>query len=77
MKRNILYINAIHTAKGWEWNSWRSIGSYEGPGSTRSMKLALGKMWIGPRRYDDDGHNVILIASDGSPRLAIPYGDRD
>ena len=39
------------------------------------MKLALGKLWSGPRSYDDDGYNMILRDSNGAPALAVAYGE--
>ena len=75
MKCNILSIDAWHDGEGWTWNAWHKVGTYEGSGSDLSMKRALGKLWSGPRSYDDDGYNMVLCGRDGAPALAVAYGE--
>ena len=75
MKCNIYSIDAWRDGDTWTWNAWYKIGTYNGSGSDRSMKLALGKLWSGTRSYEDDGYNMVLLDSSGAPALAVAYGE--
>lgn len=80
----ILSIDAWADGEGWTWNQWYNAGKTEKIPDTVEEFLEIldsngydcltRKGW----ELDDDGYNVVLIASDTlKPYFAIEYGSEE